>query len=729
MVMAWVAAGVTGLGLGAAIVGGEPAPGFFVLASLVAALVAWGFMIALQWRLCSVMERNNEGYTALFAGLPQPIWLADNATLAIVAVNQAASEKYGYSNVEFVGLSVLDLYRSEDRDEIRTFWAEGAETTGQTRHVETHVAKGGTTISAEVLSTTIDLDDRSVRMMVVTDVTERDDALAGTRQSGARYRQIVETAKEGILTLDTTSAISAVNQRAADILGYSMDELIGHHLSEFSVAGEADPARTGTAPETVGTLAAERETTLRRKDGAIVSVLLNESPLLDGDGKYVGQLGMITDLTERKWFEDELAFLAVHDPLTRLPNRLLLVDRLQLALKRAEQAGLDVAVVFVDVDGLNEVNTAHGERAGDQLLVEMASRLSRAVREHDTVARLGGDEFVVVSEGTDLFAEQLAARLRAAVATSYCIGGSQLEITASLGVAVGRCGELPGALLSEADLALLQAKANGRNRTEFFTEALRTSSSQRLTTAADLRRAIERQEFSLRFQPVVSLADESIFGAEALIRWEHPQRGTLSPQEFISVAEETGLIDPIGQWVIEETCRQLAVWQRLMPKLSMSLNISARQLRAGVLDIVRNAIAVTGVNPSLLTLEITEGILMDDVDRSIGALTALRQIGVAISIDDFGTGYSSLSYLKRFPIDILKIDQSFVAGLPEDAYDTALIEAVLAIAGALNLSVIAEGVETGDQARTLVDLGCDKAQGYHFYRPLTADDFEAQLKL
>jgi diguanylate cyclase (GGDEF)-like protein len=436
---------------------------------------------------------------------------------------------------------------------------------------------------------------------------------------------------------------------------------------------------------------------------------------------------MITDLTEQKGFEDELASQAMHDPLTGLPNRLLLFDRLQLALGRATPNVLGVAVVFVDVDGFKNVNAAHGHGGGDKLLVEIAGRLSRSVRQRDTVARFGGDEFVVVSEGTGRFAERLVERLRTAVRRPYSVGDVHVDITASMGVAVGEHGDHAGALLRGGDLALLHAKAEGRDRTEFFTNALGVSSRQRVAIASDLERAVERREFSLRFQPVVSLVDGRIIGAEALIRWEHPERGTLSPLEFITVAEETGLIDPIGQWVIEETCRRFAGWQQLTPDLSMSLNISARQLTAGILEIVRDAITVSSVDPSHLALEITEGVLMDNVELSVGTLTALRETGVMTSIDDFGTGYCSLSYLNRFPVDVLKIDQTFVAGLPEDAYGIALVQAVLAIAEALNLSAIAEGVENEAQAKTLVGLGCEKAQGYHFFRPLTADAFEAQL--
>jgi diguanylate cyclase (GGDEF)-like protein/PAS domain S-box-containing protein len=543
-----------------------------------------------------------------------------------------------------------------------------------------------------------------------------------------RYRQLVATAKEGVVTIDTDRAISVVNQQAADMLGYSVDEVVAQRDSHFADAG-ADGGADGGAEASAAAGTGERELTLRRKDGSAVSVLLNESPLLDADGQYAGQLGLITDLSERNGLEDELAFHLFHDPLTALPNHLLLVDRLDAALELASAGATGVAVVVVDVDGMTDVNNTQGHGGGDQVLVELAGRLAGAVPERDTVARSGGDTFVVVAEATGLlFAEGLADRLRNTLNQPCTVGGAPVDVTTSMGVAVGQYGDLPGTLLRGADLALRQAKSLGRGRTEFFTQELRASTKERLELVAELRHAVDRGELSMRYQPVVSLDEGGIVGAEALVRWEHPRRGTLSPAVFIPLAEETGFIDRIGAWVIEETSRQLASWERLRPDLSMSLNVSARQFGAGVLhEIVRAAVDATGVDPRHLALEITEAALMDDVDLSVRVLDDLRATGVRISIDDFGTGYSSLARLNRFPIDVLKIDQSFVAGLPDDTYDVAIVEAVLAIASSLNLSVIAEGVENAAQARTLRELGCRCAQGYAFFRPLTAERFEAEL--
>ena len=719
-------AGLAAVGLGADVLPRSSGLGWLVLGSLSAGLVVWAVLLGLVLRLASAAARRDQAYSGLFESHPQPILLVDADSLDIVAVNAAGRERYGYSPEEFAALTVLDLHRPHGREDSPSDWVEMDDAARRSLPGVTHMAKDGTTFTVELASRSFERAGRRLWMTVVTDVTERDDARADARQADSRYRQMTATATEAILTVDLDMAISEANQVAADLLGYSAQDLVGRPISEFYGPGGADAAAAEAAQRADGRLIGEREMTLRDKDGVLVPVLVNESPLLDRKGDYAGQLGMITDLTERKGFEDELSFRARHDPLTGLANRLLLADRLSLALGRARGQSPGVAVVFIDIDEFKILNTSYGHTAGDALLVEVGSRLSAAVAERDTVARFGANEFVVVSEGSGPFAQKLVEALSAVLDAPFEWGDVQLDFTVGMGVATGGNAERPGTLLRNADTALMQAKANGKARTEFFTDALGVTSRRRLAIASELRRAVDRGEFSLAFQPLVALADGHILGGEVLLRWEHPRRGRLAPSEFISVAEETGLIVPIGKWVIEESTRRLAGWQPLMADLSVSINISARQLSAGGLeDILAGAIAASGVDAGHLVLEITESVLMDDVERSCDVLSVLRATGVSIAIDDFGTGYSSLSYLNRFPVDILKIDQSFVAGLPEDAYDTALVQAVLALAEALDLSPIAEGVENQAQADTLLSLGCQEAQGFHFYRPLTPEAFEA----
>ncbi len=362
-------------------------------------------------RLRAVLARNHTVYAALFEDHPLPIFVVDSATLDLVAVNEAARVTYGYSPEEFAVMSVLDLHPPEDRADVRAGWADPDEAAVRRRGVATHMAKDGRVFATEVVSTQLRLRGRQVRMTVVTDVTDRDNALADTEQCGLRYRQIVETAKEGVLTIDTDMAISSANQHAADLLGYPIDQLVGHPLAQFSGGDRRDSAQAQAVRQIEARQTGERETTLRRSNGTIVSVLMNQSPLLDKAGHYAGQLGMITDLTERNGLAHELAFRGVHDPLTGLPNRLLLVDRLELALGRATPGAGAVAVACVDVDAFKDVNTAHGHDGGDQILVEMAARLTGVVGLGDTVARFGGDEFVVICEGRGPFAERLAERI------------------------------------------------------------------------------------------------------------------------------------------------------------------------------------------------------------------------------------------------------------------------------------------------------------------------------
>jgi diguanylate cyclase (GGDEF)-like protein/PAS domain S-box-containing protein len=663
--------------------------------------------------------REEPFWTALFEAHPQPVLLADAVTLRVVGANRAACARYGYDEAELTTLSVADLHPREDVHAVRAAWALRGRA-GRAPYAGTQVTKDGATFAVEVhVTAAFVLRGQRVRMTVVNDVTDRDNALAESRASDARYRQVVDTAMEGVVTIDPDQVLSVVNQQASDMLGYAVDEAVQPNVTEFAT----DAAVPGDDVGPTG----ERETTLRRKDGSTVTVLLSESPLVDSDGAYAGQLGMITDLSEREQFAAELAFQSAHDPLTGLPSRLVLVDRLERALRRATQGNQSVAVALLDVDGFTDVNTAHGVAGGDELLNGIAARLVTSVGPNDIVARFGGDEFAVVATGTGSFAAVLADRLRAALAAPFAVGETEVAVTAGMGVALGRHGDRAAALLGGADLALLLAKAGGRGGTEFVTEALRATSRHRIALESDLRRAVERNEFSL-LSSRSCRSTTRIVGAEALIRWEHPRRGTLAPYDFIAVAEETGLIDPIGQWVIEEACRRFAGWQRRSPDLTVAVNVSARQLAAGTLEgIVRQAVTLSSVDPSHLALEITEGVLMDDVELSVATLTALRKTGVTISVDDFGTGYSSLSYLNRFPVDVLKIDQTFVAGLPGDVYDTALVEAVISLAGALDLDVIAEGVENAAQAATLLRLGCHRAQGFYFARPLTADAFTAAL--
>ncbi len=432
--------------------------------------------------------------------------------------------------------------------------------------------------------------------------------------------------------------------------------------------------------------------------------------------------------------EERIRYEAMHDALTGLPNRALLDDRLRQALARARRQGTRLALLFLDVDNLKILNDSLGHKAGDELLLGIAPRLQDAVRATDTVARFGGDEFVILCEdvsGTEQ-AMATAARVLGAFDRPVQAGGAARHVSCSVGVVVaeGATSRRPDELIGDADAAMYHAKARGRGRVELFDAGLRDRAVERLRVEEDLRRALERGELRVAFQPVVQLDDGAVRGFEALVRWEHPERGTIAPDAFIPVAEETGLVLPLGEWVLRTAVAHLARWRAAgHGDLRVSVNVSARQvMEPGFPDTVADALAGTGVPPERLLLEITERVLLDETPAASEALAALKAVGVTLILDDFGTGYSSLSYLRRHPLDGLKIDRAFVADLGEDATgDDAILVAIVSLARALGLAVVPEGVETAAQLERLAALGCSLAQGYHLGRPMPAAAVDAYL--
>jgi diguanylate cyclase (GGDEF)-like protein len=447
-----------------------------------------------------------------------------------------------------------------------------------------------------------------------------------------------------------------------------------------------------------------------------------------GDLSFLGAVtNIVGSAVNRIRNEEELNHQALHDPMTGLPNRVLLVDRLNLALDRLHRQHTTLAVLFVDVDQFKVINDSLGHDQGDRLLVLMSERLTGAVRPGDTVARFGGDEFVVLCE--DLLGENEAVsigeRIRQAAATPLVLDNRDYFVTVSTGIALTDSPDMAAAdLLRDADSAMYQAKQTGRARSAVFAQSMRTRAVRRLDTELALRQAITVGQLRLDYQPIVNLTTGRTDGVEALVRWEHPTEGLLFPSEFIAIAEETGLIVPLGEWVLGEACRQIQTWRTQYPQLShlgVSVNLSGRQIaQSDVVSVVANVLADTGLPPGRLVLEITESVLMADAEYAITVLRGLKDLGVRLSVDDFGTGYSSLSYLKRFPVDILKIDRSFVDGLGVDDEDSAIVQATINLAHSLGLTTVAEGTETPGQVRALTELGCDKAQGYLFSRPQPA---------
>jgi diguanylate cyclase (GGDEF)-like protein/PAS domain S-box-containing protein len=454
-----------------------------------------------------------------------------------------------------------------------------------------------------------------------------------------------------------------------------------------------------------------------------------------GDVDFLQALAnVLADALERQAIEDDIRHRALHDTLTGLPNRALFLDRLDQALARLRRHGSMAAILFLDLDHFKLVNDSLGHHVGDELLAAAAPRIRQAMRSTDTVARFGGDEFGIVLEDIrdERHATEMAQRIAAAFTRPFVLAGNEHFVTASVGIALAHGGELPEELIREADAAMYRAKERGRARYELFDEVMRGRALARLRVENDLRTALERGELRLDYQPLVSLSDRSLKGVEALVRWEHPERGLVMPSDFILIAEEAGLIEPIGRWVLEEACRQAGRWYRSRADaapIGMSVNLSAAQLSRGDLpDLVASALRSSGLDPACLSLELKEAVLLGDLDVLSEALGALKATGVRLVLDDFGTGFSSLVYLTRLPLDGLKFDRAFVDGLGTEGRDTGITEAIIAMARALSLEVIAEGVETEQQANALVGRGCELAQGFFFSRAVSARTISSMLR-
>ena len=476
----------------------------------------------------------------------------------------------------------------------------------------------------------------------------------------------------------------------------------------------------------------------RRKNGEVFPQHLTVTVVKDANGAVTNHVATLTDITMNKAAAEEIKHLAFYDPLTGLPNRRLMVDRLNQALVFSARTGRDGAVLFLDLDHFKTLNDSLGHDIGDMLLQQVAERLVSCVREGDTVARLGGDEYVVLLE--DLSEEALEAatqvegvgeKILAALNQAYQLGQHEYHCTPSIGVALfSNHSQTQEELLKHADIAMYQAKKAGRNTIRFFDPKMQEVINTRVDLERELRKALDKHQFHLYYQIQVD-ASGGPMGAEALIRWLHPEHGLVSPFHFIPLAEETGLILPIGQWVLETACKQLKAWEHddITRDLTLSINVSAKQFRqADFVNQIKEAVKRNDINPMLLKLELTESMLLDNIEDTVTTMNKLKEVGIRFSLDDFGTGYSSLQYLKRLPLYQLKIDQSFVRDIAVDSSDQAIVRTIIAMAHTLNLNVIAEGVETEEQQSLLLNNGCTHYQGYFYGRPVPIEQFEVLLR-
>ncbi len=561
---------------------------------------------------------------------------------------------------------------------------------------------------------------------------ERDEALNISQRNLHLAEKVIESSLEGIMITDDKSVIVSVNPAFTRLTGYSAEEVVGKTPAVLN-SGRHDKSFYDAMWRRLREHGHwQGEVWNRRKSGEIYPELLTIAAITARDGQLTHYAALFSDITELKESEERIRHLAYYDALTGLPNRRLLDDRLRVALAHAHRNQRQLAVLFIDLDRFKRINDSLGHEVGDRLLVAIAQRLRDIVREDDTVARMGGDEFVAVLsdiENPD-HAVQIARRLIESLKQPVYVGSHELVVTTSIGVSIyPDDGESAAGLVKNADIAMYRAKDTGRNSFQLYAPAMNARTLEHLALESALHRALERSEFELYYQPLYEAGQCRMVAAEALLRWRHPDLGLVPPADFIPLAEETGLILPIGTWVLRDACRQLALWQQQGHEaLHVSVNISARQFHQP--DFIAQAahiVQAAGLSPRQLTLELTESMLMDDALETSRMLTQLHELGFGIAMDDFGTGYSSLSYLKRFPLSELKIDRVFIRDIERSAEDAAIVSATIGLAHSLGLRVVAEGVETVQQLAFLQQQGCDILQGFHFSPPVTVAEFEKLL--
>ncbi len=577
----------------------------------------------------------------------------------------------------------------------------------------------------------------AVRLRSVLEKTASQQRLREARMTALKraenFQRIIEQSAVAVAITDKEGDVEYVNQKFASISGYSQEEMHGRNLRLLRAEGNPE----GIYREMWNTIAGGGEwhgTLLnRRKDGTNFWISNTIFSIRDKDGAITNYVTIQEDISDRIHYEERLAFQATHDALTELPNRNLYLDRLDHALSEARRREEQVAVAFIDLDHFKFVNDSLGHSAGDELLITVSVRLGKCLRQGDTLARVGGDEFALLlpNPGTPEAISTIAERIRQAVTEPVTLGGQEIYGTCSIGFAIFPDDGAEGAtLLKHADAAMYRVKESGRNQYQFYSAEMSAKSRRWLELETELRRALEREELTLHYQPTVDLFSGTIVGAEALLRWQHPVKGLVPPLDFIPLAEETGLIVPIGDWVLATACAQAAAWRQAgLPELSVAVNVSARQFdRHDLKRTIDEALRGSGLQNHSLNLELTESMLMRHPERTRAILAELRPSGVELSLDDFGTGYSSLIYLRHFPFDYVKIDRGFIQHVTRDPHTAAIVKAVVTLAHELGLKVIAEGVETEEQMTYLHAHFCDIMQGFYFSRPLPAADFGVLLR-
>lgn len=678
----------------------------------------------------------NENYKLMFELAADPMWLIVNDYF--VSANHAAAKVLGYESAEeLVHIHPSELSPERQPDGQHSF-NKAAEMMSLAHHNGyisfewVHKKKNGENFLVEVSLTSIPHAKDKVLYCVWRDISERKNAEKELLIAAAAFES-----QEAMTVTDADGLILRVNKAFTQVTGYTQNEVIGQsprilrsrrHDKDFYIAMWDEILNKG---------AWDGEIWNRHKRGQIYPAHLIITAVRSKEGVVTNYVATFTDITENKAAAEAIESLAFYDPLTHLPNRRLLLERVQHALSISSRSGEHSALLFLDLDHFKTLNDTLGHEVGDLLLQQVAGRLTGCVRKTDTVARLGGDEFVVLLEDLSdqdmdsaTQVKNMGNKILARLSEPYQLENNLYNGSSSIGITLfGKETICADELLKQADIAMYQAKSEGRNGLRFFDPKMQDAINKRVNLEHDLRVAIEQQQFEMYYQIQVNENNQPL-GAEALIRWHHPEHGLLYPDTFITVLEETGLILPIGQWVIDRACAQLKIWQQdlLTQRLSISINVSAKQFcQHDFVQQVKATIANHGINPEFLNLELTESLLLHNIEETIADMNALQAVGVRFELDDFGTGYSSLQYLKRLPLYQLKIDQLFVSDITSNSSDQAIVRTIIAMAKSLMLEVIAEGVETEVQREELLHKGCTRYQGYLFGRPVPIEEFEALL--
>lgn len=663
------------------------------------------------------------------------IHIVDYETMQFVDVNRTACIYLGYTREEFLDLGIVGIAPEADVERLRSLYAQLFDGNGAHQSAEiVHRHKSGALIPVEINRSGTVVNGRRIVVNVLRDISERKKEEAALRESEARFRDLTELSSDWFWEMGPDLKFTDVRGGSRDSDIYTSQSHNGKYRWELPYVDT--PEETWTAHK--ADLAARRAfhdliLKRRRDDGSIGTISISGKPIFDNNGVFVGYRGIGKDISERALAQERIEYLATHDNLTDLPNRAMFSEMLNLAIATASRYQRRFALLFIDLDRFKNINDTFGHETGDLLLKEMSRRLVTTLRSSDVVARLGGDEFVVlvqeVSEETQVAG--IARKMLSAVIRPLVLLEQECRVTASIGIAMyPKDAQDEKTLMKNADIAMYRAKEEGKNNFQFYSEQMNVHTLERMALETSLRRAIERNELSLHYQAKQDLKSGKITGVEALLRWAHPDLGMISPAQFIPLAEETGLIIPIGRWVLRTACTQNVAWQKQgLPPVCMAINLSPRQFADDELaNDIDLALRSTGLRAELLELELTEGMIMQNPERAIKVLGAIKSMGVRLAIDDFGVGYSSLAQIKRFPIDTLKVDRSFIRDIPQVAEDNAITEAIINMGRTLSLTVIAEGVETQEQKTFLSEHNCDQMQGFFFSRPIAAEQFAEFLR-